>query len=64
MNLLVFALIILLASGAIALVANRRPHLATAVGTAGTVLACTLGMVPVGQTLLGHHWTWSPWTAS
>ncbi len=57
MNLLVFALIILLASGAIALVANRRPHLATAVGTAGTVLACTLGMVPVGQTLLGHHWT-------
>ena len=57
MSLLVVALIILLASGAIALVANRRPHLATAVGTAGTVLACTLGMVPVGQTLLGHRWT-------
>jgi formate hydrogenlyase subunit 3/multisubunit Na+/H+ antiporter MnhD subunit len=57
MVLLVFALGILLASGGIALGANRRPYLATAVGTIGTVLACILGMVPVGQTLLGHHWT-------
>jgi hydrogenase-4 component B len=57
MILLVFALGILLASGGIALGVNRRPALATAVGTTGTVLACILGMVPVGQTLLGHHWT-------
>ncbi|HEY5282803.1 MAG TPA: proton-conducting transporter membrane subunit, partial [Polyangia bacterium] len=41
----------------IALGANRRPFLATAVGAAGTVLGCMLGMVPVAQTLLGHHWT-------
>jgi formate hydrogenlyase subunit 3/multisubunit Na+/H+ antiporter MnhD subunit len=57
MFLLVFALGILLASGGIALGVNRRPYLATAVGTIGTLLACILGMVPVGQTLLGHHWT-------
>ena len=57
MRLLVFALLILLASGAIALGANRRPFLATAVGAVGTVLACIVGMVPVVQTLLGHHWT-------
>jgi len=65
MHLLVVALVILLASGAIALVATRRPFLATAVGTAGTVLACLVGMVPVLQTLLGHHWTSLrlPWQA-
>jgi hydrogenase-4 component B len=65
MSLLVFALLILLASGAIALGANRRPFLSTAVGTVGTVLACILAMVPVAQTLLGHHWTSLrlPWQA-
>jgi formate hydrogenlyase subunit 3/multisubunit Na+/H+ antiporter MnhD subunit len=57
MSLLVFALLILLASGAIALATNRRPFLATAVGAVGTVLASIIGMVPVVQTLLGHHWT-------
>ena len=65
MGLLVFALLILLASGAAALVANRRPAIATAVGSAGTVVACALGMVPVTQTLAGHRWTplRLPWQA-
>jgi hydrogenase-4 component B len=65
MSLLVCAIVLLLASGAIALAANRRPALATAVGAAGTVVACVLGMVPVAQTLLGHHWTTLrlPWQA-
>jgi hydrogenase-4 component B len=65
MDLLVFALVVLLASGAIALVANRRPNLATAVGTAGAVLACGLGMVPVAQTLFGRQWSSLrlPWQA-
>jgi formate hydrogenlyase subunit 3/multisubunit Na+/H+ antiporter MnhD subunit len=65
MSFLVVALVILLASGAIALVANRHPVMATTVGAGGTVLACILGMVPVGQTLLGHSWTSLrvPWQA-
>jgi hydrogenase-4 component B len=56
MSLLVFSLGILLATGVTAMVANRWPRLATAVGTAGTVIACILAMVPVGKTLLGHAW--------
>ena len=65
MILIVFALGILLASGTIALLANRLPRAATAVGTAGTLAACILAMVPVGQTLLGCHFASLrlPWQA-
>jgi formate hydrogenlyase subunit 3/multisubunit Na+/H+ antiporter MnhD subunit len=65
MILLAFALAIFLASGACALLAGRRPKLTTAVGALGTLLACTLAMVPVLQTLLGRHWTSLrlPWQA-
>ena len=65
MSLLVFALVILLASGVIALAANRRPALATGVGAVGTVVACILGLVPVAQTLLGQRWNFIrvPWQA-
>jgi hydrogenase-4 component B len=51
--------------GACALLASRRPKLTTAVGALGTLLACTLAMVPVVQTLLGRHWTslQLPWQA-
>ncbi|HEX7598433.1 MAG TPA: proton-conducting transporter membrane subunit, partial [Polyangia bacterium] len=65
MAFLVFALVILLGSGGIALLLGRRAGLTTAVGAAGAVLASILGMVPAAQTLLGHHWTSLrlPWQA-
>jgi hydrogenase-4 component B len=54
MNFLVFALGILLASGVIALLANRRPGLATAIGAWGVVLAAGFAMLPVVRSLAGH----------
>jgi hydrogenase-4 component B len=55
MMLLVFALVVLLASGVVALLAHRRPHATTAVGTLGALFACGLAAVPVLETILGHH---------
>jgi hydrogenase-4 component B len=52
MHPLIVALIVLLASGFLALLAHRHPRLATAVGMLGTLVACGLASVPVVRTML------------
>jgi hydrogenase-4 component B len=52
-TLLLFALGLLLASGALAFVAPRAPALASAIGAAGAVSACAAALVPTLRVLLG-----------
>ena len=49
---LLVALVVLLASGGLALLAHRRARLATAIGTVGGVLGCGVAMLPVARTML------------
>jgi formate hydrogenlyase subunit 3/multisubunit Na+/H+ antiporter MnhD subunit len=51
MGLVVLAVGILLASGLVALAASRAPRLASAIGAAGAVAGCAVGMVPALRAL-------------
>ena len=53
MTLLLVALGLLLASGGGALVSAKSPRGSTAVGAAGAVVACTVGLIPAVRVLLG-----------
>jgi hydrogenase-4 component B len=54
MLLLVLALVLMLASGVLALVVHRSPRLTTAIGMLGALLGCALAAPPVVRTILGH----------
>ncbi len=49
---LLVALVVLLASGGLALLAHRSARLSTAIGTVGGVLGCGVAMLPVARTIL------------
>jgi formate hydrogenlyase subunit 3/multisubunit Na+/H+ antiporter MnhD subunit len=64
MTFLVVSLAILAGSGFFAAVLSRWPRLSTAVGTAGAVAGCALGLRPALAALLGEEfvsrWRWTP----
>lgn len=53
MALLAAALAVLVGSGGAALLAGRRPQLATALGAGGALAGCLLGVVPALRVLIG-----------
>jgi formate hydrogenlyase subunit 3/multisubunit Na+/H+ antiporter MnhD subunit len=64
MTFLVASLAVLAASGLLAAVLSRWDRLATAVGTAGAVVGCALGLQPALKALSGEEfvsrWRWTP----
>src|SRR5260370_27376819 len=63
MALSLASLAILVATGLLAMALSRWPKWATALGSAGAVAGCALGLVPALAALSGREWQarW-PWT--
>src|SRR5258708_29986167 len=64
MTFLVASLAVLATSGLLAAALSRWDRLATAVGTAGAVVGCALGLQPALKALSGEEfvsrWRWTP----